>query len=124
LRVFTQTEEENDVGYQFPYAQRTDYEICDAAGRRIAHVSDNNKGNFEAVPRAIALPAGLYRVKAMAAEGEGGLVIVPVVIEAGRTTDVHLNGHWKPPVNTPDGELVRAPAGFPIGWRAGSGPNS
>ncbi len=124
LRVFSQTEEQDNVGFQFSYAQRTDYEICDASGRRIKNVADNNKGNFGAVPRAVALPPGTYRVKAMAAVGEGELVIVPVVIEPGRTTDVHLNGHWKPPLNTPDSELVRMPAGFPIGWRAAAEPNS
>lgn len=123
LRVFTETEIENNVGFEFPYYQRTDYDVYDSTGRRIKHVSDNNLGHFEAVPRTIQLAPGVYRIKAMAAVGLGELITVPVVVESGRTTEAHLNGHWQPPANTPESQLVRAPAGFAVGWRVAGRPN-
>jgi hypothetical protein len=124
LRVFSATEEENDVGFETPYDQRTDYYIYAANGKEIRRVLNNNKGHFEDRPRGIRLPPGTYRIKALAAVGLGEWVIVPVVIEPGRTTGVHLNGHWRPPANTPKDELVPSPAGFPMGWRAVPAPNS
>jgi hypothetical protein len=124
LKVFSATEQENNVGFEFPYNQRTDYYIYDSNGNEITRVSDNNKGEFEATPRPIQLNPGTYRVKALAAVGMGEWITVPVVIESGRTTEVHLNGHWKPPVDTPENQLVHAPAGFPMGWRADVSPTS
>ena len=58
-------------------------------------------------------------VKALAAVGLGEWVSVPVVIESGKTTEVHLNGQWKGPAGAPQGELVYSPSGFPMGWKAG-----
>lgn len=118
LQVFSEKEEENDVGYEFPYHQRTDYYIYDSNGKKRERVNDNNIGHFESTPRGIRLPAGTYTVKALAAVGLGEWVTVPVVIEAGRTTGVHLNGSWRPPADTPKSQLVQSPAGFPMGWRA------
>jgi hypothetical protein len=86
LRVFSATEEENDVGFETPYDQRTDYYIYAANGKEIRRVLNNNKGHFEDRPRGIRLPPGTYRIKALAAVGLGEWVIVPVVIEPGRTT--------------------------------------
>lgn len=123
LLVYSATEQRSDVGFAFPYNQRTDYTICDSQGNEIQRVFNNNQGHFEPIPKAVRLEPGTYRVKAMAAVGLGELLTVPVVIEPGRTTEVHLNGHWKPPAETPENELVRTPAGFPMGWRAASPPN-
>jgi hypothetical protein len=123
LRVYSATEVQNNVGFEFPYSQRTDYYIYDVNGMEIHRVTDNNQGHFEGIPTAIHLKPGTFRVKALAAVGEGEWITVPVVIESGRTTEVHLNGHWKPPTGTPDSELVKTPAGFPVGWRAPTAPN-
>lgn len=123
LLVYSATEEHSDVGFAFPYNQRTDYSICDSQGKEIQRIYNNNKGQFEPIPKPVRLEPGIYRVKALAAVGEGELLTVRVVIEPGRTTEVHLNGHWKPPTTTPENELVRAPGGFPMGWRAASSPN-
>ena len=106
------------MGFEFPYDQRTDYYIYDSGGKETQHVADNNKGHFEAVPRRIQLPPGNYSVKALAAVGLGEWITVPVVIEPGRTTEVHLNGAWRPPADTPKRDLVQSPGGFPMGWRA------
>ena len=95
--------------------QHSDYVLYDPQGRRLRYV-DNTVGNYERTPRVVTLPAGKYFVKAQAEDYLG--VKVPVVIEPGRTTRVHLDGDWKPPVATPTTELVSVPAGYPVGWRA------
>jgi hypothetical protein len=117
LRVYTQKEEENDVGNQFPYYRRTDYKFYDSNGERREIVNGNNIGEYQATPRGIRLPPGVYTVKALAAVGLGEVVTIPVVIKAGRTTEVHLNGSWRPPSDTPANQLVETPAGLPMGWR-------
>jgi hypothetical protein len=118
LQVYSATEEEHEVGFQTAYFQRSPYTIYDLNGREIKNVNDNNKSEFLPLPRTVELPPGTYRVKALAAVGFGEPVVVPVVVEAGRTTEVHLNGHWRPPSNVASQDLVLAPAGFPIGWHA------
>ncbi len=120
LKVYSATEEEHDVGFQTAYFQRSPYTIYGLDGREIKHVNDNNRSEFLPLPRIVELAPGNYLVEALTAVGFGEPVAVPVVIEAGRTTEVHLNGHWQPPSNAPKKELVLAPAGFPIGWHANS----
>lgn len=121
LKVYSAKEQENNVGFEFPYNQRTDYSIYDSNGNVVEHITDNNTGHFEAVPRGIQLSPGNYNVKALAAVGFGEWVTVPVVIKSGRTTEVHLNGSWRPPTDTPQREIVQSPGGFPMGWRAPGG---
>ena len=104
------TEGNNPVWYQ-----HADYRLYDEHGRRLRYV-DNTVGNYERTPRVVILPVGHYIVKAQA--NDYLQVQVPVVIEAGRTTRVHLDGDWKPPLATPATELVSVPAGYPVGWRA------
>ncbi len=120
LKVYSATEEEHEVGFQTAYFQRSPYTIYSSDGREIKHVNDNNRSEFLPLPRVVELPPGNYRVEASEAVGFGQPVAVPVVIAAGRTTEVHLNGHWQPPSDAPKKDLVLAPAGFPIGWRPGS----
>jgi hypothetical protein len=124
LKVFTATTEENNVGTEYPYYERTSYDIYDSNGKLIRRVRDNNKGEFVARPRTEWLAPGTYRVKALAAIGTGEWMDVPVVVARGRTTEVHLNGHWAPPSDTPGSALVYSPAGFPLGWRASNLPAS
>ena len=120
LTVYTATEQEHNVGNQTAFDQRTPCTIYDSNGREIKDVNDNNTSEFLPLPRTLALPPGTYRVRALLAVGFGERVLVPVVIEAGRNTEVHLNGHWRPPSDAPQDKLVLGPAGFPIGWRAAS----
>jgi hypothetical protein len=57
---------------------------------------------------------GKYIVRARA---KGILrVEVPVLIKSVEITRVHLDGNWQPPAEAPKTELVRAPAGYPVGW--------
>jgi hypothetical protein len=120
LKVYSATEEEHTVGNQTAYFKRSPYDIYSSDGKQIKHINDNNRSEFLPLPRTVELPPGNYRVEALEAVGFGEPVAVPVVIEAGRTTEVHLNGHWEPPSDAPKKDLVLAPAGFPIGWRANS----
>ena len=106
------TEGNNPVWYQ-----HADYTLYDQAGRRLRYV-DNTVGNYERAPRIVTLPAGKYLVKAQA--DDYLRVAVPVVIEPGRITRVHLDGNWRPPASASAAELVSVPSGYPVGWRAPS----
>lgn len=95
--------------------QHTDYNIYDAKAKLVKHV-DNTVGHYETSPRLVSLPPGIYTVRA---EAKGWLVVyVPVVIERGRTTRVHLDETWQPPTGTQETAVVSAPDGNPVGWRA------
>jgi hypothetical protein len=94
--------------------QHTDYTVYNLNGKRVRHVF-NSVGHYEEAPAVITVPPGRYLVSARA---QGYLrVKVPVVIESGRTTRVHLDAKWNPPAGTPKAELVEVPGGYPVGWR-------
>jgi hypothetical protein len=67
----------------------------------------------------VSLPSGNYKV--VAESTDYGQVRIPVLIQAGQTTRVHLEGKgsWKPKAapSSPD-ELVCFPNGEIIGWQA------
>lgn len=119
LQVFSSLEEESDdqnQGSSDPiWHQHTDYTIYDTQGNRVERV-DNTTGHYARSPRLVALPAGQYVVKAEAKDYF--VAEVPVTIEPGRTTKVHLDGKWQPPANTSTNGLVSMPNGVPAGWRA------
>ena len=94
--------------------QHTDYVVCDQNGKAIRHVS-NSVGHYAQRPRSIRLPPGQYLVKAQAKDYL--IAVVPVVIEPGRTTRVHLDAKWRPPAAVSKNEIVSSPDGNPIGWR-------
>jgi hypothetical protein len=77
---------------------------------------DNTTGHYMQAPRRVTLPAGHYLVRARA--NDYLEVEVPVTIEGGRVTRVHLDDKWRPPANTPKNRLVSLPDGIPVGWRA------
>ena len=62
----------------------------------------------------------MYRIEAEAEAGDQGVikVAVPLAVEHGKTTVVHLEGDWTPPGNYSDAEVVRLPGGQIAGWRA------
>jgi hypothetical protein len=95
--------------------QHTGYYIYNRQGKRLKHVA-NTVGYYAQAPRVITLPAGQYLVKAQAKDYLW--VEVPVIIDPGRTTRVHLDDAWQTPPGTPKTELVSLPAGHPVGWRA------
>ena len=121
LQVFSSLEEQSDDQNQensgaspFWY-QHTDYTIYDAKGKLVKHV-DNTAGHYSTSPRLVSLRPGNYAVSAR--DKEWRSVTVPVVIERGRTTKVHLDDNWQPLRGTQKNQVVSAPDGNPAGWRA------
>ncbi|HEV2436817.1 MAG TPA: hypothetical protein VG077_12525 [Verrucomicrobiae bacterium] len=76
----------------------------------------NIVGHYAKAPRRVTLPVGRYLVEAQA--NDYFRVSLPVTIESGQTTRVHLDDHWKPPADTPKTELVWLPNGNAVGWQA------
>lgn len=95
------------------WRQHSDYFIFNSQGRRVKHVM-NAPGYYSTLPRLVTLRAGDYTVKARA---KGALwTSVPVVIKPDEITRVHLDGNWEP--GAPGAEVVMAPEGYPVGWKA------
>ncbi len=68
-------------------------------------------------PASISLPPGRYTVEADSAEH--GKVQVPVLIEAHRTTTIHLDGEPEHDFSgVAKSELVSLPNGYVVGWRS------
>jgi hypothetical protein len=111
---------------QSEYPVHTDYTISTQDDKLIERVA-NQTGSFYSSPATVPLVPGEYHVKALAERG--GFVIVPVVIEAGRTTVVDLDGEALPQSAAEHagadadaaGEWVRLPDGHVVGWRADGG---
>jgi hypothetical protein len=128
LQVFSslaeQSDNQNQASKDPVWYQHADYRIYDLHGKLVKRV-DNTIGHYEQAPRRVALPPGKYLVRAPAKDYLQ--VEVPVTIERGRTTSVHLDDKWQPLAVAPNRELVWMPNGNPVGWRAdsatGLGPN-
>jgi len=71
----------------------TDYTIYTEAGQVFKHVH-NARNLDDAQPALVTLPPGNYKIEAQAKDIDPGTltVVVPVTIQAGRTTHVHLDG--------------------------------
>jgi hypothetical protein len=83
---------------------------------KVVEQVDNTVEHYSTSPRLVSLRPGNYTVSAR--DKEWLSVKVPVVIERGRTTKVHLDDNWQPPASTQKTEVVSAPDGNPAGWRA------
>jgi len=101
-------------------AAHTSYSIYAPDGRLLERVR-NTTGMNDANPTLVKLPLGVYRVEAKAEDYEDVTVtvMVPVRIEPGLTTRVHLDGQWNTPMATKGSgnRIVRLPNGDPVGWR-------
>jgi hypothetical protein len=76
-------------------AAHTDYAIFTEDGTRFKHVRNSRSPNDEK-PALVRLPPGSYTIQAEAEES-GGItmtVVVPLVVEAGQITTVHLEPTW------------------------------
>jgi hypothetical protein len=89
----------------------TDYRIEASDGTLLKQVTNGNEE-----PAHVALPKGIYTV--VAQSDTSGTVAVPVAIETGKATVLHLEREkdWKEPVLR--AELVQLPNGQAIGFRA------
>ncbi len=97
--------------------QHAGYSIYYPDGKLLKQV-DNTTGHYASSPRRVMLPAGKYLVKAQT--NDRLWVEVPVMIESGYTTQIHLDGNWKLPTDASRQELVGLPNGNPVGWLAGT----
>jgi hypothetical protein len=100
---------------QGEYPAHTNYTIATSDDKVIEHVA-NATGSFASEPARVSLSSGEYHVRAQ--YDRGGFVIVPVVIEPGKTTVVDLDGEALPQGRRAPEDTVRLPDGHVVGWRA------
>ena len=112
LEVFTATQKSLPAAGDDYYRSdlHTGYDIEDPSGRSVAFVA-NHMSDLDEWPDRAALPPGNYKI--VAESTSCGWVTVPVVIEKGKITVVHLDNNWS---KTPAGQLVFLPNGEAIGW--------
>ena len=115
LKVFSEREAISEGDTPIFY-QHSEYQVYNASGKLVKDVG-NTSGHYDTAPETVPLPPGRYTVKARAKDYLS--VVVPVVIDAGRTTSLHLDDRWQPPKSSPKTEFVFEPGGEPVGWRAG-----
>jgi hypothetical protein len=95
---------------------RSGYNLHSEDGKRLKHIS-NRAGSRGEDPSKVNLPPGRYKVVARAAAF--GTVSVEVVLEAGKTTFVHLDGSELAGTSSlSNANFVSLPDGLIIGWRA------
>jgi len=93
------------------------YKIYSLDGKMLKYVNNRVGPTYVEDPATVSLSPGRYNVVARAAAF--GIVTVPVVIEAGKTTFVHLNGsELTVGRQTSTSGFVRLPDGLIVGWRA------
>ena len=113
LKVYSATESmADDDG--FSLLRYTNYQIDAADGTLFKEVPNDDQE-----PTRVILPKGTYTV--MAQSDTSGMVSVPVAIETGKTTVLHLEREkdWKDvAAGIRSADLVRLPNGQPIGFRA------
>ena len=113
LKVYSATKwmAEDDLPSLLKY---TNYQIEAADGTLFKQVPNDDQD-----PTRVILPKGTYTV--VARSDTSGMVSVPVAIETGKTTVLHLEREkdWKEAAaGTRRGDLVQLPNGQPIGFRA------
>jgi hypothetical protein len=115
LQVFSATEKSSPIASDDPtyFNLHTGYDINDPAGKSVKFVP-NHASNMDEWPDEVTLIAGNYNI--VAESTCCGLVTVPVVIQQGKTTIVHLDRNWWPPSKTDTNQLVFLPDGEAVGW--------
>lgn len=112
LEVFSALSDRSE-GNNPTWRQHSDYYVFNLHGSRVKDVM-NASGYYSTAPRLVTLPPAEYIVRARA---KGAFwMTVPVVIKSNEITRVHLDGSWQPDV--PGADVVMAPQGYPVGWRA------
>jgi hypothetical protein len=112
LKVFTATKSVPDGEIcSYPH---TGYRIYTESGKFLEFVP-NRVDYMDESATLLKIPAGKYEISARSEPYN--MVIVPVVIQAGKTTEVHRGAHWKAPSNAPTNEIVYFPDGRPVVWK-------
>ena len=117
LTVYSATEQHPDGDNTYANVH-TDYRIYRANGRLFKQVR-NSLSPTDETPERMTLPKGSYVV--VAQSETMGTVSIPVVIQTGKATDLHLERvkDWKAlAVNARESDYVRLPNGQIIGYRA------
>ena len=114
LEVFTATVKSMPVASDDPtsFNLHSSYDIYSPSGKDIFvanHASDMDEG-----PDRVILPAGNYNV--LANSTWCGQVSVPVMVQKGRTTVLHLDDNWWPVTCSASNQLVYLPNGDAVGW--------
>jgi hypothetical protein len=133
LQVYSARQQEpiqaNDMEWQWDYNQgnngftyglaHTDYVILTQDGKPLHYVR-NARNPADPDPALVTLPPGRYEVQAEAEESGPKManVVIPVLVEPGKTTVVHLSGNWEPQRQFGDADVVRLPDGQIAGWLA------
>ncbi|HEY4416280.1 MAG TPA: hypothetical protein VGO57_11350 [Verrucomicrobiae bacterium] len=111
----TQTHVIAENTYYYPH---TSYTVYDDSGAVVKFVR-NHTGSMDEAPALVMVPVGRYNV--VAESDSYGRVTVPVVIEDGKTTVVHLDRNWslgaKSTAVAIAKNLVHLPDGEAIGWK-------
>ena len=111
LKVYSATETRH-VGKFNDYYPHTAYLIYNTNGNVLQWVQ-NSVASIDEAPALVRLPAGLYSI--LAQDDDYGRVSVPIVIEGGETTSVHLENRRLPSreqlnasnsVSLPNGRIV------------------
>ena len=109
------------------YPEHTDYTVATVRDKVVRHVT-NRTGSFDKRPATVTLIAGEYHVRAQWTSNDfagergptrarGGLVIIPVIVGAGTTITIHLDGSPMPLGVALAPEPIRLPDGGVVGWR-------
>jgi hypothetical protein len=115
LQVFTATQTV-DADFHSYYNVHVGYDVDDASGKTVKYVANHISDIDESVDR-VSLPPGTYTV--VARSTWCGLVKIPVVIESGRATIIHLDGNnWWPASHPSASQLVFLPNGEAAGWKS------
>ena len=102
------------------YPAHTSYALYAPDGQLLQQIRNAN-GMNDANPTMVKLSPGIYEVEAKAKDYDdvNWTGIIPVVIESGLTTVVHLDGNWNPAIpKKKSDEMVWLPNGHIVGWHS------
>jgi hypothetical protein len=115
LQVFAATRKV-DADFHAYFDVHVGYDVDDASGKTVKYVANHIADTDESVD-TVSLPPGTYTV--VARSTWCGLMRIPVVIERGVTTSIHLDGNnWWPPSRPEGNLLVFLPNGEAAGWKS------
>jgi hypothetical protein len=116
LEVFTATQKSTPFASDDPtsFDLHSGYDIDDLSGKNVLFVA-NHDSNMDEWPDVVTIPAGNYNI--VARSTWCGQVVVPVVVQEGKRTEVHLDGNnWEPGRNVSSNQVVYLPNGQAVGW--------
>ncbi len=121
LQVFSATETCADELMAIDFHPHSGYDIKDESGKPVKFVP-NRASIMDEWPDQVPLPIGNYSV--VARSTWCGLVTVPVLIQRGKLTVVHLDDNWFPSSKGVSNQLVYLPNGESVGWTRSTAKSS